>query len=574
MLDKRLMEEIKQNKPYKRVMILYGLFHFLFAILLAYLLADVINAVFMQKESFQKQIIKLVCFFVALMIRMILAYFFQSYFKKVAVDMKNKILMRAVHALFESGPIKAREQGSGGMVSSWLEAGEDIEPFYGEYLPQFFSLVITVPLLLIVAFVVDPISGAIMLVTGPLLPFFLSLIGMRSKEENEKRLAKLEALGDGMLDFLNGVRTLKIFHGVESYRSVIETTSDEFRKQTMQVLKIAFLSAFVLEFAATISTALIAVSLGLRLIYAKMFFFPAFFILLITPDYYMAIRKFGAKFHTAMGAKAGANKIYALIPKEQQEEKPPIPLQKEANIDIRIKDSSYQYANSTKPALDHVSLDLNHGKLTALVGKSGSGKSTLSYLLMRYIEAEGEVTFNEYPLKAYERKSILNLISYIPQKPYIFQDTLYNNITMTTKPVSEDKINEAIDKAALTAFVKRLPKGLDTMLTEIGESISIGEAQRIAFARAYLKNAPILILDESTSALDSDNEAFVKQSFEALKKDKTVFVIAHRLATVEHADVIYVMDQGKIVEKGTHETLQKKQNGMYRELIQIWEEEK
>lgn len=573
MLDKRLMKEIKQNKPYKRVMILYGFFHFIFAVLLAFCLADVIHAVFMQGESFQKQGIKLFVFFLLICIRMQFHYLFQSYFKKVAVNLKNKILLQAVHELVEIGPIQARENGSGGLVSSWLEAGEDIEPFYGEYLPQFFSLVITVPLILVVSFFVDPISGAIMLVTGPLLPFFLSLIGMRSKEENKKRLAKLEALGDGMLDFLNGVRTLKLFHGIESYRNIIEKSSDEFRIQTMQVLKIAFLSAFVLEFAATISTALIAVSLGLRLIYAKMDFFPAFFILLITPDYYMAIRKFGAKFHTAMGAKAGADKLYDFIQKEQTEQKPKLPMEKSDKIKICLKNVTYSYDEGAKFALDQISLSIEPGKLTALVGKSGSGKSTLSYLLMQYIKAKGLIEFGTYDVNKFDKKSIQNLISYIPQKPYIFQDTLYNNIAMAKKDTCESEVLKAIEKAALYEFVEKLPLGLETMLTEIGENISIGEAQRIAFARAYLKDAPILIMDEITSALDQENEEFIKHTFESLKKEKTVLVIAHRLATVEHADVIYVMEDGKVVESGDHVQLKKKENGIYKELIQTWEVE-
>jgi len=402
------------------------------------------------------------------------------------------------------------------------------------------------------------------------------LVGMQSKEANQKRLKRLLELGDSMLDFLNGIRTLKIFHGVESYRTIIEKNSDEFRKETMQVLKIAFLSAFVLEFAATISTALIAVSLGLRLLYRNMDFYPAFFILLITPDYYMAIRKFGAKFHTAMGAKAGADKLCTQEDgkdreKADFEKKPQIPLGNTAYIDIHLKNISYQYAQGKNQALKDITMTIENRKITALVGKSGSGKSTLSYLLMQYIKGEGEIDFNLHKLNKYDTPSIQKLIAYIPQRPYIFQDTLKNNLSIAKKDATREELMEVLKKSALTEFVKKLPQGMDTMLTEIGESISIGEAQRIAFARAYLKNAPIIVMDEITSALDEENEKLVKETFETLCKEKTVFVIAHRLETVKNAHKIYVMEEGSIKESGTHESLLL-ENGIYKELVETWGE--
>ncbi len=575
MLDQRLIKEVKQNKIYLIIMVVNGFASFVFSFATALLIMDIVDALFLKKMTIHEKTSDFIALVLVLLCKSIVTYFIQRYFKINANILKNKILLKAVNGLLKQGPIATGGESSGGVVTSWSEAADHIEPFYAEYLPQFFALLVTVPLLLVIAFCYDWISACIMLVTGPLLPFFLALIGIQSREANKERLSSLSKLGDSMLDFLNGIRTLKLFNGEREYREIIVKNSEKFRVQTMQVLKIAFLSAFVLEFAATISTAMIAVSLGIRLLYGKIEFDTAFLILLITPDYYMAIRKFGAKFHTAMGAKAAADTLYSKDVKEKEnqdkvnQENIPICCNGNTTIEVWIKDLSYQYKESDRKALDHLSLRIAPGNITALVGKSGAGKSTLAFALMRFIHTEGAIFFNQIDISRYKEKSIRSLISYIPQKPHIFQDTLRKNLQHSKPDATDEECLDALEKAALLPFARNLPEGLDTILTEVGTSISAGEAQRLAFARAYLKDSPIVIMDETTSALDAENEKLLSLTFRELYKSKTVLIIAHRLETVKHADTIYVLEHGRVTESGNHDSLIATR-GPYWDLVNTW----
>lgn len=572
MLDQRLLREIKDDRAYFVIMIVNGFFHLLWAVFTAFLLAYVINAVFIEKAALSLQIPALIGLFALILSKGTVTFFLQKYFKFAANREKNDLLLGAAADLLKRGPLGSKKESSGGIVSSWVEAADRIEPYYAEYLPQFFSLAVTVPLLLVIAFTQDWISALIMLATGPLLPFFLYLIGMKSREANQDRLHSLSALGDSMMDFLNGVRTLKIYHGVKEYRRLIIKNSELFRVKTMQVLRIAFLSAFVLEFAATISTAIIAVSLGLRLMYGTLDFFTAFFILLITPDYYKAIRGFGAKFHTAMGAKAAADVLCR--PSAPGGREAPLatdfPFTRRDSIEIRAKHLSYQYQESKTEALHDVTLHLKPGQTTAVVGKSGAGKSTLAYALLGFIKTKGEIFFNDVKINGFAPEQVRNLIAYIPQKPHIFADTLRNNLRHAKNDASDEELREALKKASLGGFLCRLPDGLDTVLSETGASISVGEAQRLAIARAYLKQCPIVIMDETASGLDEETEHQLRETFTALFKEKTVFLIAHRLETVEAADMIYVLESGLLKEAGSHRELMAA-HGVYRALVEVWE---
>jgi ABC-type multidrug transport system fused ATPase/permease subunit len=285
----------------------------------------------------------------------------------------------------------------------------------------------------------------------------------------------------------------------------------------------------------------------------------------------MAIRKFGAKFHTAQGARAAADKLYYYNVKEKEENRvcDTLPLGGEDKIQVSFEQVSYQYEGSNKRALNDISASFEYGKLNAIVGVSGSGKSTLSYVLMRYLDAEGRISFNQYDISKYSAKNVRSLVAYIPQKPYIFQDTVRNNLLLSNSEAKEVDMNQAIEMAGLSKFIQELPNGLDTMLTEIGTNISVGEAQRIAFARAYLSGCPIIIMDETTSALDADNEAHLRETFETLFQEKTVVIIAHRLETVRNADTIFVMEEGSLVERGNHQELLSS-NGIYKKLVETW----
>ncbi len=573
MFEKRLFREVSGETAYLLRMALNGLVSFLISFSVAFTMSEAVSNLFIRKQTFAKQVPWFAALGCALLLRAVSTAFFSRSFRLVAERKKNDLLLRATGGIMARGPAAGGGETSGALAMSVFESADKIELYYSEYLPQFFVLAVSLPLLLAAVFCRDAVTGLIMLVTGPLLPFFLSLVGAQSKKANGKRLESLKRLSGSMLDFLSGAKTLKIFGAAKSYREKVAQNSENFRKMTMEVLRISFLSAFVLELAATLSIAMIAVSLGLRLMAGRMAFSGAFFALLISPDYYYAIRKFGAKFHTAMAASAAVKVLFPYIdtrpagPAGEREQPEPAG----GGLEVDVSELRYTYPGAAREALSGLSLRLRVGQVTAVVGKSGSGKTTLSYLLMRFIDPdEGRILVNGEDIRAVSPDSLRRSIAYIPQKPYVFHDTLRGNLLLA-KPAAEDaELLAALEKAALLPFFKNLPQGLDTVLSENGGNISSGEAQRLSFARAYLKDCPLLLMDEATSALDSHNQELIRQAFSELARGRTVLVIAHRLETVRNAGTIYVLENGRVAEAGTHRELTAA-GGIYSALVSAWE---
>ncbi len=575
MIDKRLLAELKSKKHYQVLVVVNGIVSFTAAFFQALFIARLVDNIFIKHQAFERQGLLLAGVLGIILLKALLQFLLEKRLRISSLYIKMELQKRAIRAMLENGPSAVKSESAGAKMTAVCEAADDIEPYFHEFIPQLFTVGITVPLILTAVLFLDPLSFFIMLFTAPLLPFFLALIGMASARLNSSRLKSLQRLGGSFLDILNGMRTLKLFGQSRTQAQNIYGASEAFRKTTMEVLRVSFLSAFVLELAATISTALIAVSLGLRLLYGKMEFFDAFFILLLAPEYYQPIRQFGAKFHTAMAAKAAADKIYELA---QRKEKPAGPEEQFSDLvavekpDIRCRDLFFSYEKERKaPALKGVNLELRYNEITALVGKSGAGKSTLAAALLRFIEPDsGEILFGGVNIKNISVDSLRSRIAYIPQRPFIFHDTIMENVRFSRPEATPEEVWAAIGKAAAEEFVRALPQGIDTVLAEEGNSISRGEAQRLAVARAILKNAPLVIIDEATSGLDEKNEALLKKSFEELSRERTVLIIAHRLETVKNAGRIYVMDGGGIVDGGTHEQLLKKE-GIYKELVAVWE---
>lgn len=570
MTDKRLFTELKKNKQFLLHLIANGLLSFVFSLTFAFLITSVIHDVFLDGQSMKGIVPRLIVLITAVAARAAVSYYYGLYFRKMATRIKNRLLSQYIDTLLDNGPVLTESKTTGGSSSLVVEAAEHIEPYYYDFMPAFFNLMISLPLILLTALYFDFVSCLIMLVTGPVLPFFLYLIGMESEKASHARLKDLTRLGGGLLDILTGLKTLKLYGQGQNARQKVGDMSEGFRKVTMQVLKISFLSAFVLELAATISTAIIAVTLGTRLLYDQIAFFNCFFILLLTPDYFMAIRRFGAKFHVAQNAKSAA----ALLMSETEVSicdtlhiESPFPSEIK---EVRFDQLTYSYGRSI-PALQNLTLRLRPGEMTAVVGKSGSGKSTVANILLKLIDPDsGCVNINGTDLKHIDTSDLRKNVSYVPQRPFIFKDTLRNNITLPKPNATPEELDAAIRDALLTALVDSLPEGLETRITDMGLNLSTGERQRIAIARAILKGAPVVIVDEAVSAQDKDNELLLTKAFERLSREKTVLVIAHRLETVKSADRIYMLDLGTVVEEGLHEALMAL-NGQYSELVRTWE---
>jgi thiol reductant ABC exporter CydD subunit len=465
-------------------------------------------------------------------------------------------------------PVQLKNMYSGELITLFLSGIDDLDKYFSEYLPQIIYAFCIPVLYLLFVFPRDVLSGTILLITAPLIPVFMILIGNRAEKLTQDQWDNFSRLGGHYLDTLRGLVTLKILSQSKPYAGTLEKINDAYRKDTIKVLKVTFLSAFVLEIIATISVAIIAVEIGLRLLYGTFSFQTAFVILLIVPEFYNPLRQLSLKFHASNRGLAASRRLFEFLRIEEWDNITRGTLSGERNEAENLKDIldnqfvimynrvSYQYPERNVPAVADISFEFNKGQHIAVVGETASGKSTLFNLFLKFIDPDfGEISINGLPIKNIDTKNWLSHIAYVSHRPYIFSGTISDNITMNKGLVDEDRIWQALIRAQLDNWVKSLEKGIHTKVGEDGFGLSSGQSQRLVLARAFFKNAPIMVMDEPTSAVDPETEMFLQNSHRLLSEGKTVFSIAHRLATVYRADTILVMKNGRLIERGSHSNL-------------------
>ncbi len=484
---------------------------------------------------------------------------------EVAIRVKLEMRSKLFAHMLRLGPMYVRGQRTGELTTAGVDGIEALDAYYSQYLPQL-AISALVPLaILILVFPMDPLSGAILLVTAPIIPFFMYMIGRTAEAATARQYATLGRMSSHLLDSIQGLATLKIFGQAAAQAANIARVADRFREVTLKVLQVSFLSAFALELVATLSTAIIAVEVGLRLLYGQMAFQPALFLLIVTPEFYAPLRILGARFHAGITGTAAAHRIFEIldtpVPARSeipQTSTPGASLKGQDNdpISISLRNVSYTYPGRDQPALDRIDLDVAPGGHLAIVGASGAGKSTLAALLLGFIHPDaGEVRVAQYPAGESGPKHGVIRLGWVPQAPHLFHASIAENIRLGKPEASVEDVLRAAYLAHLDEFIESLPAGLETMIGEGGARLSSGEAQRLSLARAFLVDAPILVLDEPTSSLDPGSEAQLDDSLQRLGAGRTVVTIAHRLNTIERADEIILLERGRIVERGTHPEL-------------------
>jgi len=543
----------------------------------AYLVSSTVNDVFLDGQILAQIFHWLQLILIIIAVRAILTWVNEVSANVVAVKIKTDLRERLFNHILNLGPAYTRSQRTGDLTTAAIEGIEALDAYYSQYLPQ---LVITalVPIsILIFVFPMDLLSGFIMLVTAPLIPFFMIMIGKGAEIVTKRQYDTLSRLSSHFLDSLQGLTTLKLFGRSKSHAKNIARISEQYRDTTLEVLRITFLSALALELLATLSTAVIAVEIGFRLLYERMEFREAFFLLILAPEFYMPLRMLGARFHAGMSGTTAAMRIFEIldirVPSSQFTGQTlqvgnlqPSTLLKGSGhaFEIQLENVSFIYPTETTPALENINLTIKSVQHIALVGKTGAGKSTLVNLLLGFTQpTSGQIkihpsSFNLHPS-----------ISWVPQKPHLFHETISTNIKLGKPDATYEEVIKAAKAAHLHDFIETLPNKYETTIGESGARLSGGQAQRLALARAFLKDSPILILDEPTSSLDPETETLLEESTRQLMQGRTVITIAHRLNTIFKADQIIVLDQGHIIEQGTHEKLLE-QNGAYAEMVKTY----
>ena len=474
---------------------------------------------------------------------------------KVQSKLRKNLLKVLVHHVY------LQENKTKGEWLAIITKGVDkLNIYLTSFLPQL-GLLITVPLvLLIFTFINDWISGLIFLTTAPLIPFFMILIGKIADKENKRQWQVFQKLTMYLADLLPGLLVVKAYNQTKTQLLKINQNGEVFAKATLKVLRVAFISAFMLEFIATLSIAIIAVNIGLRLIYGYADFLPAFFILLIAPQFYQPFRQFGSAFHDAMNGITASSEIYAMLQKLNKQENVSLAkniLDKQDNWQIEFKNISYKYKDSEKQAIDDLSLKIQPGSNVVITGANGAGKSTLFKLLLGlYPCATGKILINNQDLQTLDMTWWQQQIGWVAQEPYIFGVSIRENITMG-RDFSDEEIKNICHLVNLDKFIESLPQRYETLL-DATQKLSSGQKRRLGLARALIGNPKILLLDEPMENLDIYNEELIQKVLSKLKHQVTVLIIGHRLQTLLKADNLIYLENGKVVDNTKINLLLKK----------------
>lgn len=554
-LDSWLRRRAAIAKRPLRAAVLLGAVNGLLLLPEAWLLARSITAVIFQHRGLAAVAPSLAIILGIALLRALLSHGATVAAMAASTRVKTDI-RHALHAKIAAlGPGFLGTQRSGDLASLLVEGVDALDNYYAAYLPQM-AVAAFLPLaLLAFIFPVDWISGIILLIGAPLIPIFMILIGRGTERLNQTQWRRLALMSAHFFDVVEGLSTLKLFGASRDAAGLIGRMSEDYRQSTMKVLRVAFLSSLVLEFFTTLGIAMIAVFIGFRLYYGEIQFLPGFFVLLLAPEFFRPLRAMGTQYHARMEAIAASERIVALLETPEAETPAGVASVPAGPGLIRFEAVSFSYAPG-EPVLQSIDLTLRPGERVALVGPSGSGKSTVARLLLGLARPDrGRITRGDTDLAHIAPDAWFAEISWVPQRPTLFAGTIAENIRLGRPDAPMAEIIRAAEAAEAHRFISRLPQGYETVIGERGQGLSGGEIRRVALARALLKPARLLVLDEAEASLDAQTAGLIRAAIGRLPRDITVLLIAHRLESAEAADRILVLREGRIVEEGTPATL-------------------
>ncbi|PSL15165.1 ATP-binding cassette subfamily C protein CydD [Marinobacterium halophilum] len=550
-----LKQLARSERFWTRVSVLAGVGIGLMLIVQAHLLARLVSEVLFDDTVTGIAWPLLGVLLAALLVRAALGVLREWAGQQSSIRVRRRVRADLLQQLARLGPAYSGDQRSGELGSELLEQVEALDGFFARYLPQM-ALAAMLPLVILAfVFPLNWMAGLIFLLTAPLVPLFMALVGSRAAEANRRNFSALSQLSAHFLDVVQGIVTLKLFDRSRDQAAVIERGADEFRQRTMQVLRLAFLSSAVLEFFASISIAVVAVYLGFSFLGhldigywdAPVNLYQGLFILLLAPEFYLPLRELGTHYHAKQEAIAAAERLRAILEQE------PLALPEEGKglhepvREVAITSACLQYPGQADPVFSDLNLVLRQGRITALVGPSGAGKSSLLQVLLGFRRLNaGQVRVNGLPLEDVGLNAWLQQVAWVSQHTSLFPGTLRDNLLLAKSGADERQLYQALEQANALEFVQRLPDGLETQVGERGVGLSGGQIQRLALARAFLKDAPVLLLDEPTANLDRDSEVKVLAALRVLCQGRLVLMLTHRQRSVLQADEVWQLDAGSL----------------------------
>ncbi|MFJ5224295.1 thiol reductant ABC exporter subunit CydD [Streptomyces sp. NPDC088400] len=462
----------------------------------------------------------------------------------VKSELRGRLLDRAA----ELGPGWLTGQRTGSLVALATRGIDALDDYFSRYLPQL-GLAVVVPVAVLARIVTeDWVSAAVIVVTLPLIPMFMVLIGWATQARMDRQWRLLSRLSGHFLDVVAGLPTLKVFGRAKAQAESIRAITSEYRQATLRTLRIAFLSSFALELLSTLSVALVAVGIGMRLVHGDLDLYTGLVVLILAPEAYLPIRQVGAQYHAAAEGLSAAEEIFAVLETEPPAggtgEVPEAPRLELDGVTVR-------HHGRTEPSLDAATLTVEPGETVALVGPSGVGKTTLLNVLLGFaVPDEGHVRVDGRELSSLDLDRWRERIAWVPQQPYLFAGTIAENVRLARPDADDTEVRDALRDAGADAFVAALPQGLETVLGEDGAGLSAGQRQRLALARAFLADRPLLLLDEPTAALDGETEAGIVDAVRRLAAGRTVLLVVHRPALLAVADRVIPLAEMPAGEAG------------------------